>query len=98
MTQKQNQFYHEYQVIVAAGNDAGMGADAIIPVRKAMGEPLNSKTITLSCGKLTTGVSVAPWTGIFMLRNLNSPETYFQAAFRVQTPWVLRGHNPNDPN
>ena len=98
LAQKQNQFYHEYQVIVAAGNEAGMGADAIIPVRKAMGEPLNSKTITLSCGKLTTGVSVAPWTGIFMLRNLNSPETYFQAAFRVQTPWVLRGHNPNDPN
>lgn len=98
LAQKQNQFYHEYQVIVAAGNDAGMGADAIIPVRKAMGEPLNSKTITLSCGKLTTGVSVAPWTGIFMLRNLNSPETYFQAAFRVQTPWVLRGHNPNAPN
>lgn len=66
------------------GNDAGMGADAIIPVRKAMSEPLNSKTITLLC-KLTTGVSVAPWTGIFMLRNLNSPETYFQAAFRANT-------------
>ncbi|MDG2943093.1 DEAD/DEAH box helicase [Exercitatus varius] len=98
LEQPQNQFYREYRVIVAAGNDAGMGAEAIIPVRKAMGEPLNSKTITLSCGKLTTGVSVAPWTGIFMLRNLNSPETYFQAAFRVQTPWVLRGHNPNDPN
>ena len=33
-----------------------------------------------------------------MLRNSSSPETYFQAAFRVQTPWVLRGHNLNDPN
>lgn len=98
LVQKQNQFYHEYKVIVAAGNEAGMGAEAIEPVKKAMGDPLTTKTITLSCGKLTTGVSVAPWTGIFMLRNLNSPETYFQAAFRVQTPWVLRGHNPNDPN
>ncbi|MDH2923840.1 type III restriction/modification enzyme restriction subunit [Nicoletella semolina] len=98
LAQKQNQFYHDYKVVVAAGNEAGMGADAIIPVKKAMGDPLKNKTITLSCGKLTTGVSVAPWTGIFMLRNLNSPETYFQAAFRVQTPWVLRGHNPNVPN
>jgi hypothetical protein len=36
--------------------------------------PLGAKTITLSCGKLTTGVSIKPWTGIFMLRNLTSPE------------------------
>ena len=63
-----------------------------------MQDPLKTKSITLSCGKLTTGVSVAPWAGIFMLRNLASPETYFQAAFRVQTPWVLRGQDPNNPN
>ncbi|MDR0446388.1 MAG: hypothetical protein LBH17_05065 [Oscillospiraceae bacterium] len=54
-----------------------------------MGDPLKTKTITLSCGKLTTGVTVKPWTGIFMLRNLSSPETYFQAAFRVQSPWEV---------
>ena len=54
-----------------------------------MGDPLETKTITLSCGKLTTGVTVKPWTGIFMLRNLSSPETYFQAAFRVQSPWEV---------
>ena len=54
-----------------------------------MHDPLQSKTITLSCGKLTTGVTVKPWTGIFMLRNLSSPETYFQAAFRVQSPWTM---------
>ncbi|MDD7197972.1 MAG: restriction endonuclease, partial [Dialister sp.] len=56
---------------------------------KSMRDPLESKTITLSCGKLTTGVTVKPWTGIFMLRNLSSPETYFQAAFRVQSPWEI---------
>ena len=39
--------------------------------------------------ELTTGVTVRPWTGIFMLRNLSSPETYFQAAFRVQSPWEV---------
>ena len=98
LAQPQNTFYHDYRIIVAAGNAAGMGADALIPVKKAMQDPLKTKTITLSCGKLTTGVSVAPWAGIFMLRNLASPETYFQAAFRVQTPWVLRGQDPNNPN
>lgn len=98
LKQRNNKFYHDYQIIVAAGNEAGIGAEALIPVKEAMREPLKSKTITLSCGKLTTGVSVAPWSGIFMLRNLTTPETYFQAAFRVQTPWVLRGHNPNEPN
>jgi len=96
--QKQNRFYQDYKVVVAAGNDAGIGTEALPPVKRAMGNPLQTKTITLSCGKLTTGVSVAPWTGILMLRNASSPETYFQAAFRVQTPWVLRGHDANDPN
>ncbi len=58
-----------------------------------MANPLESKTITLTCGKLTTGVTIRPWTGIFMLRNLKSPETYFQAAFRVQSPWVIKGED-----
>lgn len=63
-----------------------------------MDDPLKSKTITLSCGKLTTGVSVKPWTGIFMLRNSSSPETYFQAAFRVQTPWTIKNPDGKSPN
>jgi len=87
--QKQNSFYHDYAINVCAGTQAGIGVDALAPVRKSMGDPLTTKTITLSCGKLTTGVTVRPWTGIFMLRNLKSPETYFQAAFRVQSPWEI---------
>lgn len=89
LAQKQNVFYHDYTVNVCAGTGAGIGAAALEPVQKSMGDPLESKTITLSCGKLTTGVTVKPWTGIFMLRNLSSPETYFQAAFRVQSPWEV---------
>ena len=89
LSQRQNAFYHDYEVIVCAGAEAGNGVKAIEPVKKAMDDPLSTKTITLSCGKLTTGVTVKPWTGIFMLRNLKSPETYFQAAFRVQSPWVI---------
>lgn len=89
LMQRQNTFYHDYTINVCAGAEAGIGAAALKPVRKSMRDPLNSKTITLSCGKLTTGVTVKPWTGIFMLRNLSSPETYFQAAFRVQSPWEI---------
>ena len=87
---KANMYYRDYRIIVAAGNDAGMGADAIDPVYKAMENPQETKTITLSCGKLTTGVTVRPWSAIFMLRNSSSPETYFQAAFRVQSPWTTK--------
>ena len=90
LKKRQNTFYHDYNVIVCAGTKAGIGIDALGPVRQAMHDPLESKSITLSCGKLTTGVTIKPWTGIFMLRNLSSPETYFQAAFRVQSPWEIR--------
>lgn len=98
LEQRQNTFYHDYTIVVAAGSQAGIGVDALIPVEKAMGKPLETKTITLSCGKLTTGVSVRPWTGIFMLRNSSSPETYFQAVFRVQTPWTVKNPDKNSPN
>lgn len=89
LAQRQNTFYHDYTVNICAGAKAGIGAAALEPVKESMRNPLESKTITLSCGKLTTGVTVKPWTGIFMLRNLSSPETYFQAAFRVQSPWEI---------
>lgn len=91
LAKKQNRFYHDYTVNVCAGSRAGIGLAALEPVAQSMANPLETKTITLSCGKLTTGVTIRPWTGIFMLRNLSSPETYFQAAFRVQSPWTIKG-------
>lgn len=90
---RQNAFFTDYRIVVCAGAEAGIGLEALGPVREAMDNPLVSKTITLSCGKLTTGVTIRPWTGIFMLRNLSSPETYFQAAFRVQSPWTAQDEN-----
>jgi hypothetical protein len=97
MMQKQNGYYNQkYKIIVCAGTEAGIGLDALYPVLRAMGNPLETYTITLTCGKLTTGVTVKPWTGIFMLRNLKSPETYFQAAFRVQSPWVVKDEEGKD--
>ena len=95
LAQRQNKFYHDYKVVVCAGTGAGVGLDALRPVKASMGDPLETKTITLTCGKLTTGVTVRPWTGIFMLRNLKSPETYFQAAFRVQSPWEVKNEEGN---
>ncbi len=98
LAQKHNRFYHDYKVIVAAGSTAGIGAAALPPVQEAMDDPITTKTITLSCGKLTTGVTVKPWTGILMLRNSSSPETYFQAAFRVQSPWTVANPDGATPN
>ena len=97
LEQKQNKFYHDYHIVVAAGSRAGIGVKAIPPVIKAMSNPLKTKTITLSCGKLTTGVTIRPWTGILMLRNSSSPETYFQAAFRVQNPWTIINPDGSSP-
>ncbi|MCC6351369.1 MAG: GIY-YIG nuclease family protein [Fimbriimonadaceae bacterium] len=98
LKKRQNRFFHGYRVIVAAGTEAGIGMAALKPVLDAMDDPLATRTITLTCGKLTTGVTVRPWTGILMLRNSQSPETYFQSAFRVQSPWTIfnpDGMNPN---
>ena len=98
LRERNNLFYQDYDIVVAAGHKAGIGVNALPPVLKAMKDPLKSKTITLTCGKLTTGVTIPPWGGIFMLRNTSSPETYFQAAFRVQSPWTLKNPDGNDPN
>ena len=84
-----NSFYQNYTIINCSGTKAGIGVDALEPVRKAMGDnPLTTRTITLTCGKLTTGVTLRPLGGLLMLRNCSSPETYFQTAFRVQSPWT----------
>lgn len=98
LQERQNTFWHDYTIIVAAGLSAGVGVEALRPVRRAIGSGFDTNTITLSCGKLTTGVTVPQWSSILMLRNLKSPETYFQAAFRVQSPWVVKNPNGNNPN
>ena len=98
LAERHNTFWHDYKVIVAAGASAGIGLEALPPVRNAIGNGFDNKSITLSCGKLTTGVTVAQWSSILMLRNLKSPETYFQAAFRVQSPWSIKNPNGDNPN
>jgi hypothetical protein len=98
LAERHNTFWRDYQVVVAAGASAGIGLEALPPVRRAIGSGFETKTITLSCGKLTTGVTVPQWSSILMLRNLKSPETYFQAAFRIQSPWSIKNPNGDDPH
>ena len=98
LAEKHNAYWHDYKVLTVAGAGAGIGLEALPPVRKAIGSGHESKTITLSCGKLTTGVTVPQWSSMLMLRNLKSPETYFQAAFRVQSPWSIKNPNGDNPH
>jgi hypothetical protein len=98
LAERHNVFWRDYTVVLAAGASAGIGLDALPPVRRAIGSGFETKTITLSCGKLTTGVTVPQWSSILMLRNLTSPETYFQAAFRVQSPWSIKNPDGDNPN
>lgn len=85
-------FFRDFLVHVAAGTGAKMGAEAKGPVDRMLARAAKTgkQTITLSVGKLMTGVTVPQWGAILILRSLKSPESYFQAAFRVQSPWVTR--------
>jgi hypothetical protein len=92
-------FWGQFNVLAVAGPRAGTGVEALPPVRSAIGSGYDSKTITLTCGKLLTGVTIPQWSAILMLSNIEAPETYFQAAFRVQSPWSTwnpDGTNPNE--
>lgn len=86
-------YFSGFEIHVAAGPGAGMGAAAKPPVEetiKRANAETKSGSITLSCGKLMTGVTIREWGAILMLRSLKSPESYFQSAFRVQSPWSYR--------
>lgn len=98
LAEPQNSFWHAYRVVNVSAPGVGVGLDALPPVRQAIGSGFDTKTVTLTVGKLTTGVTVPQWSSILMLRNLQAPETYFQAAFRVQSPWTIRNPDGDDPS
>lgn len=88
---KQNGIFQNYDIICCAGKSCGVGVEALKFVKNKLGaNTKTSHTITLTCGKLTTGVTVHEWSCIFMLRNCSAPETYFQSSFRIQSPWVTK--------
>lgn len=98
LAEPHNVFWHDYTIVNVSAPGVGVGLDALPPVRQAIGSGFDTKTITLTVGKLTTGVTVPQWSSILMLRNLQAPETYFQAAFRVQSPWAIRNPDGDDPS
>ena len=83
-------YFRDFDVHVAAGGTK-TGAAAKVPVDRMLDRAAVSgkQTITLSCGQLMTGVTVPQWGAILVLRTLKAPESYFQAAFRVQSPWQV---------
>ncbi len=88
---KNHKVFENYEVIVAAGDgkeefmDNRKNEESLTRVRNAI--KTSDKTITLSVGQLTTGVTVPEWTAVLMLSNLKSPALYMQAAFRAQNPY-----------
>ncbi|MBR8732373.1 hypothetical protein IX339_001842 [Porphyromonas levii] len=85
--------------VAGDGDDEEESRDALELVNKAIGkDPEESYTITLSCGRLTTGVSVKPWTGVFMMAGSYSTSAagYMQTIFRVQTPYTHNGRMKTD--
>ena len=93
---KAHPIFGMFQTVNVAGNgdEDEENAEALKMVYKAIGEdPDETYTITLSCGRLTTGVSVKPWTAVFMMAGSfsTSAAQYMQTIFRVQTPFTNHG-------
>ena len=83
--------FGEYEIVLAAGDgkldDEDESLKAFDKVREAIAT--HDRTITLSVGQLTTGVTVPDWTAVLMLSNMKSPSLYMQAAFRAQNPCLF---------
>ncbi|EMB73704.1 Eco57I restriction-modification methylase domain-containing protein [Streptococcus mutans] len=87
---KEHQVFETYNIVnvVRNGDDTQATQSDLNQVRKAIGNaPSQTRTITLTVRKLTTGVNIPEWTGIVFLSNTESPTSYLQAAFRAQTPF-----------
>ena len=88
---RQHPVFKDYEIVLAAGDgkldDDEASAQAFDKVRKAIAE--HDRTITLSVGQLTTGVTIPEWTAVLMLSNMKSPSLYMQAAFRAQNPCLF---------
>ena len=91
---KKDAVFKEYEIIVAAGdgrsfedeeNDFKNNESSFKKVKDAIAK--HDKTITLSCGQLTTGVTIKEWTAVLMLTDIKTPSLYMQAAFRAQNPY-----------
>lgn len=88
---REHPVFKDYKIVLAAG-DGRTDEDDPLETQKSLDRVrrainTNKKTITLSVGQLTTGVTVPEWTAVMMLSNVKSPSLYMQTAFRAQNPW-----------
>ena len=96
---KEHTYFKQYKIVVAAGDNDGERGDTLDLVREAIFQVDNQiadgkgyiGTITISCGKLNTGVTVPKWNSVFFLNELESVQTYWQAAFRGKSPNKIDG-------
>ncbi len=87
---KEHKIFRHFNVVNVAGRSETdeQNENALDKVLKAIGDyPEKTSTITISCGRLTTGVTVAPWTAVFYLKGGDRAATYMQTIFRVQSPY-----------
>lgn len=87
---KEHKIFRHFDVVNVAGRSETdeQNENALDKVLKAIGDnPEKTSTITISCGRLTTGVTVAPWTAVFYLKGGDRAATYMQTIFRVQSPY-----------
>lgn len=87
---KEHKIFRHFNVVNVAGRNETdeQSENALDKVLKAIGDnPEKTSTITISCGRLTTGVTVAPWTAVFYLKGGDRAATYMQTIFRVQSPY-----------
>ena len=88
---KEHEIFKDYEIVLAAGDgsldDEKAYDDAYNRVVNAIAN--NDKTITLTVGQLTTGITIPEWTAVLMLSNVASPSLYMQAAFRAQNPCLF---------
>lgn len=89
---KEHPVFRDYEIVLAAGDgkldDDDENQKSFDKVRNAIAT--YEKTITLSVGQLTTGVTIPEWTAVLMLSNMKSPALYMQAAFRAQNPCLFK--------
>ena len=80
--------FKDYGIVLAAGDGKIDDSEETEKAYNRVKEAINKydKTITISVGQLTTGVTIPEWTGVLMLSNVKSPSLYMQAAFRAQNP------------
>lgn len=98
---KQHPVFSGFEIanVAGDGDEEEESADALQRVNQAIGpDPEESYTITLSCGRLTTGVTIAPWTGVLLLSGgtTTSSASYMQTIFRVQSPYTAHGKMKTD--